>query len=175
MNILIKLLPIILILTVFYIFFTDLYPKYQEILTLVQKLNELKNKEKEISSTEELIKSLENNDLIKVFSQKRELLDAWLPQEPKIEELLIYFGSLYNAFSLSAQLPKITDDSEKRFYQEILPIKTLTFNLNFPTLTNYELFVSNLEKNVRLMRIKKINLNSKGVDLLGETYYLQKQ
>lgn len=175
MNILIKLLPIILLLTIFYLFFTDLYPKYQEILASVQKLNELKNKEKEISSTEELIKSLENNELIKVFSEKRELLDVWLPQEPKREELLIYLGTLYNAFSLPSQLPAIADGPEKRFYQEILPIKTLTFNLNFPTLNNYELFVGNLEKNVRLMRVKKMNLNPKGVDLVVETYYLQKQ
>jgi hypothetical protein len=176
MSIIIKLLPIILLLTIFYLFFTDLYPKYQELLSLVKKFNELKIKEKEVISAEELISSLEKNELIKVFSEngRKDLLEVWLPSEPKKEELLIYLGSLYNAFALPASLPAIGDGPEKNFYQEILPVKTLVFSLDYPTLKNYEFFVDTLEKNVRLMKVKNLKLTPQSVNLTVETYYLPK-
>lgn len=176
MNLIIKLLPIVLLLTIFYLFFTDLYPKYQELLSLVQKFNELKIKDKEIASAEDLIKSLENNQLIKIFSEegKKDLLEVWLPSEPKKEELLIYLTSLYNAFSLPAVLPAISDGPKKSFYQEILPVKTLVFSLGYPDLKHYELFIDTIEKNVRLMKIKNLTLNPQGVNLVVETYYLPK-
>ncbi|MCS7200891.1 MAG: hypothetical protein NZ822_01945 [Patescibacteria group bacterium] len=171
MTIIIRLLPIILLCIIFYIFFTDLYPKYQEILKSVQKLNELRIKEREISSTENLIKSLENNQLIASFSKRKDLLNIWLPTQPNQEELLIYLTGLYNAFSLPANLPVINEGGEKRFYQEVLPIKILNFGLKYPSSNNYQLFVDTLEKNVRLTRIKDLRLTPKEVELGVETYY----
>jgi CHASE3 domain sensor protein len=61
MSIFLKLLPIILISIIFYLLIYNLYPKYQELISLTKKLNELQNKEKELNALGKINSNLSQN------------------------------------------------------------------------------------------------------------------
>lgn len=160
MSILTKLLPVILISIIFYLLFYNLYPKYQETLRLVQKLNELKNKEKEINAMEKLIQTFSQNPNIQQLLANREVLSLWLPTEPKIEELIFSLNGIYN---LIGQVFKGTDfnvsQEPKTLNQNVLPIKIINFRIQANLKNeNFRTFIDAIEKNVRIMVIKKANL-----------------
>lgn len=178
MNILFKILPVILISLVFYLLIYNLYPKYQETLSLVKKLNELKNKEKEINALEKLIKVLNQNANLQQILSQKETLNIWLPAEPKIEEIIFSLNGLYQSLNLNFPGTDFSfEEKPKSFHKDILPVKIINFqllvNLNPNQITP---FIDGIEKNTRLMRIKKIILKSTekaAIDV--ESYYLPKE
>ncbi len=178
MNIFSKLLPIILISIVLYLLFYNLYPRYQEALRLAQKLNELKNKEREINTMEKFIQTLSQNANIKQLIENKEVLDLWLPRESKIEELIYFLHGIYN---INGDVFKGTDfqisSESKSLNPNILPIKVVDFKLQANLkLENLPTFIDGLEKSVRLMKIKKANLYpDKTLTFDVESYYLPPQ
>ncbi len=174
MNILVKLLPVILISIIFYILVYKIYPSYQETIELVKKLNELNNKEKELKLTEKLIQSLEQNANIQQLIANKETLNLWLPSEPKIEELIYSLNGIYKSLGYNFEGAEITIKEEKESFQKnILPIGVidLKFSVNLSPQSLIE-FINNIEKNVRLMKIKKAVLSPKGSSFDVESYYL---
>jgi hypothetical protein len=175
MSVILKLLPVILLSIIFYLLIYDLYPKYQELINLTKKLNELKNKEKEINALLKLIQSISQNANIQQLISNRETLDLWLPQEPRIENIL---ASLVGIYSLNNLVFKGTDFNileEPKFYnQNVLPVKVINFSLK-AQLDNSNMisFIEALEKNVRLMTIKKAKISpNEASDFVVENYYL---
>ncbi len=161
MSLLTKLLPVILISIIFYLLFYNLYPQYQEILRLVQKLNELRNKEKEIKAMEKLIQNFSQNANIQQLLANKETLNLWLPTEPKIEELIFSLNSIYNLVGLTFEGTDFgISDEPKTLNQHVLPVKIINFKLEADLKQeNLRNFIEALEKNVRLMVIKKASLS----------------
>jgi hypothetical protein len=175
MSVFLKILPIILVSIIFYLLMYDLYPKYQELINLTKKLNELQNKEREINALLKLIQALSQNPNIQQLIANRAILDLWLPQEPKIEDIL---ASLVGIYSLNNLVFKGTDfnilEEPKVYNQNVLPVKVINFSLE-AGLNNSNMisFIESLEKNVRLMTIKKAKISSTETsDFVVESYYL---
>lgn len=176
MNFLIKILPVILISIIFYLLFYNLYPGYQRVISSAQKLNELKNKEEEITSFENLIKNLEANANVRQLLQNREVLNSWLPPEPKIEEIIYSLGGVFSFSnlkidSLNFQTKEVTTTPE------ILPLGIIAFDLSFkgdePSLMQ---ILDGIEKNVRLMRVKKIEATKeKNFKIEVESYFMEQR
>jgi hypothetical protein len=156
----------------------SLYPKYQELINLTKKLNELQNKEREINALLKLIQAISQNPNIQQLISNREILDLWLPQEPKIEDIL---ASLFGIYSLNNLVFKGTDfnilEEPKVYNQNVLPVKVINFSLE-AGLNNSNMisFIESLEKNVRLMTIKKAKISStEASDFEVESYYLSEK
>lgn len=178
MNILIKILPVILISIVFYLLIYNLYPKYQETITLVKKLNELQNKEKEIKALERLIQNLNQNVNLQQLLKQKEVLNVWLPDQPKIEEIIYSLSSSYQALGLNFEGTDFEILKEpKSFNPNILPIKVINFKLKAQlTPDKINSFLDFLEKNTRLMKIKKVFLSpSEDPEIEVESYYLPRE
>jgi hypothetical protein len=178
MSIFLKLLPIILISIIFYFLIYNLYPKYQELISLTKKLNELQNKEKELNALLKLMQALSQNPNIQQLVANKEVLDLWLPQEPKIEDIL---ASLVGIYSLNNLVFKGTDfnilEEPKVYNANILPVKVINFSLE-AELDNSNMlsFIESLEKSVRLMTIKKAKISSdKKSQIEVEAYYLSEK
>lgn len=178
MNLLIKILPVILISIIFYILVYNLYPKYQETIALVKKLNELQNKEKEIQALERLIQGLNQNVNLQQLVSQKEILNVWLPDQPKIEEIIYSLSNSYQALGLNFEGTDFTFLKEPQsFNTNMLPIKVINFKFK-AQLTSDKIngFFDFLEKNTRLMRIKKVFLSpSEASEIEVESYYLPKQ
>ena len=178
MNVLIKLLPIILVSIIFYLLIYSLYPKYQELINLTKKINELKNKEKEINALEDLIRSISNNSNIQQLVNNKEVLDLWLPQKPKIEDLLASLNGIYSVNNLIFEGVNFEIENETRIYnQNILPVKIISINLAADLKSdNLMNFISMLEENVRLMIIKKAKISpNMSSYFFVESYYLSEE
>ena len=175
MNIIIKLLPIILISLIFYVLTNNLYPKYQETIGLVKKLNELKNKEKDLKDLENLIQSLNQNPNIQQLISQKDSLNIWLPKDPKIEEIINSLNALHQSLGIIFKGVDLTISNEtKSFNENILPFKVINFRIS-TNLSEDKIipFVEFLEKNARLMLIKKAVFYDSGLaDLNVESYYL---
>jgi len=173
MSIIFKLLPIILVSFIFYLLIYDIYPKYQELLNLTKQLNELKNKEKEIDNLQKLIKILSQNSNIRQLLDNKEVLDLWLPQEPKIENILASLFSIYQVNNLVFRGTRLDVLEEPRVYNSnILPVKVINFKLEIKGDSALMNFIVAIEQNVRLMQIKKAKLSSEESNFEVESYYL---
>jgi len=178
MNILFKLLPIILVSVIFYLLIYDLYPQYQELINLTKKLNELQNKEKEINALEKLIRDVSNNPNIRQLIDNKEVLELWLPQKLKIEDILASLVGIYNVNNLIFKRADFQIESEAKVYnQNVLPVKIININLSTELRSdNLINFVSMLEKNARLMTIKKAKISSVGLsNFVVESYSLSEK
>jgi Tfp pilus assembly protein PilO len=178
MSIFFKLLPIILLSLIFYILVYNLYPKYQELISLAKKLNELRNKEKELNALLKLIQALSQNPNIQQLISNKEVLNLWLPQEPKIEEILAFLVSIYQMNNLVFKGTNLSLPKEPKSYNpNVLPVKVINFSLE-AELDNSNLlsFIEALEKSSRLMVIKKAGISSdKKSQIEVETYYLSEK
>lgn len=178
MNILLKLLPIILISIIFYLLIYNLYPKYQQTIDLVKKLNELKNKESEINALEKLNSSLNQNPNIRQLLNNKEVLNFWIPEKPNIEELVASLNSIYQANNIIFKGTEFQILEEPRILNpNILPLKVINFNLR-AKLDNSNLmnFLKGIEQNVRLMVIKKAKLSATDdSELTVESYFLSSE
>jgi hypothetical protein len=178
MNIIIKLLPIILIFVIFYLLIYNLYPQYKELINLAKKLNELQNKEKEINALEKLIQSFSQNPNIQQLITNKETLNLWLPQKPEIESILAYLVGIYQINNLTFKGTDFKLIEESKIYNSnVLPLKIISYNLEAKLdNTNLISFIDALEKNTRLMVIKKADLDSKGEARFEvESYYLSEK
>jgi len=179
MNIFFKILPIILISAIFYLLLYDLYPKYQELIILTKKLNELQNKEKEINALEKLIQTFSQNANIQQLNNNKDILSLWLPQEPKIENILASLIGIYTVNNLVFKGTDFTISEESKVYnQNVLPIKIISYNLS-AELDNNNLinFIETIEKNTRLMTIKKAKISPPGTasNFVVESYFLSEK
>jgi hypothetical protein len=178
MNFLIRILPIVLIIFVFYFLIYDLYPRYQEVIDLSKKLNALKNKEKEIAKLEELRDSLSKNTNLKFFIDQKDILNLWIPEEPKTEELI---ASLNGIYQINGLIYKGTNfniaKAAKQINPNVLPLGTINFGLQVKlSNANFINFISAIERNSRLMIIKKANLSQGGdTQIEVESYFLSSQ
>jgi hypothetical protein len=178
MSVFLKILPIILVSIIFYLLMYDLYPKYQELINLTKKLNELQNKEREINAILKLIQTLSQNPNIQQLISNRKILDLWLPQEPKIENIL---ASLVGIYQLNNLVFKGTDfnilEEPKVYNQNALPVKIISFSLKAELAKdNLNGFINALEKNTRLMTIKKAKISStEASEFVVESYYLSEK
>jgi len=175
MSIILRVLPIILISIIFYLLIYNLYPKYQELISLAKKFNELQNKEKEISDLEKLIQATEQNPNIQQLINNKEVLNIWLPQEPKTENILAFLNGIYqlNNFIFRGMDFRVTGES-RVYNQNVLPVKIISYDLNV-NLNNNNLmsFIDEIEKNARLTTIKKADIASNGASSFAvESYYL---
>lgn len=177
MNILLKILPVILISIIFYLLIYSLYPKFQETIALVKKLNELQNKQKELNTIEKLIQNLNQNANLQQLLNQKDVLNVWLPEEAKIEELIytlnIFYQNLGLVFSgANFDMPK----DPKSFNPNLSPLKVINFTV--PVKLTYDKISSSIdffEKNTRLMQIKKVFLSAGGdASFQVESYYLPK-
>jgi hypothetical protein len=178
MNIIIKLLPIILIIVIFYLLIYNLYPQYKELINLTKKLNELQNKEKEVNALEKLIQSLSQNPNIQQLITNKETLNLWLPQKPEIETILAYLVGIYQINNLTFKGTDFKLIEEPKIYNSnVLPVKIISYNLEAKlNNTNLISFIEALEKNTRLMVIKKADIDSKGEARFEvESYYLSEK
>ncbi len=178
MRIFLKIIPVILISIIFYILIYNLYPKYNETIGLVKRLNELKNKEQEIKSLEKLVKTLSSNANIQQLLSQKETLNIWLPRKPKIEELIYSLSGLYQSLGLDFTGTNFSlEQQPKSFNPNILPVGIINFQLSV-NLSSEKIvpFIDGLEKNTRLMKIKKVFLNSEGKSMFDvESYYLPEE
>lgn len=178
MSIIFKLLPIILVSIIFYLLMNDLYPKYQELINLTKNLNELQNKEKKINELERLIRAFSENPNIQQLVTNREVLDLWLPLEPKIEYILAFLAGIYQINNLTFQGTEFNIVNEPKVYnQNILPVRIIEFSLQAElNKDNLISFIDNIEKSSRLMVIKqaKIFPDDKS-SFLVESYYLSEK
>lgn len=174
MNIFLRLLPIILISIIFYLLIYTLYPQYQKTLSLVKKLNELQNKEKDLAALEKLVTALSQNANIQQLIANQEALNLWLPQQPKIEEILASLNGIYQTNNLIFKGADISiSETAKQYNPNVLPVKVI--NLSFSaklTPDNLMSFIEGIEKNVRLMQIKQANLSPESSEFKVESYYL---
>jgi hypothetical protein len=156
----------------------DLYPKYQELINLTKKLNELQNKEREINALLKLIQTLSQNPNIQQLISNREILDLWLPQEPKIENILASLVGIYQLNNINFKGTQLDIINEPKVYnQNILPVKIINFSLTAElTKDNLNSFIDALEKNTRLMTIKKAKISStESSEFVVESYYLSEK
>jgi len=178
MNILIKLLPIILISIIFYLLISNLYPYYQQTIDLAKKLNELQNKEKEIDTLEKLKNSLAQNPNVQQLLANKEILNLWLPDQPKIEELIAFLNGIYQANNFVFEGTEFEILKEPKVLNpNVLPLKVINFNLQ-AKLDNNNLmsFIDGLEKNVRIMVIKKAKLSAtEGSSFEVESYFISSE
>jgi hypothetical protein len=177
MSVIIKLLPIILISIVFYLLIYNLYPKYQELINLTKKLNELQNKEREINTLQKLIQTIAQNSNIQQLIANRTVLDLWLPQELKIEDIFASLVGVYQINNLVFKGVNIDIVSEPMVYnQNILPVKVIHLSFEAPlNNTNLLSFIEALEKNTRLMTIKKARISSNLSQFEVDSYYLSEK
>jgi Tfp pilus assembly protein PilO len=178
MSIFLKLLPIILLITIFYLLIYNLYPGYQELISLTKKLNELQNKEKEINTLLKLVQSLSQNPNVQQLIANKEVLDLWLPQEPKTEEILAFLVSIYQTNNLIFKGTDLSFTKEAKVYNaNVLPVKVINFSID-AELDNSNMlsFIEALEGSARLMVIKKARISSdKKSQIEVETYYFSKE
>jgi Tfp pilus assembly protein PilO len=178
MNLVIKLLPIILITVVFYVLIYDLYPKYQGVMDLIKKLNEFHNKEVELDTLQKLIQSISQNPNVQQLINNKDVLDIWLPQEPKIEEVYGSLVGIYQLINLPFKEAEIKISPDPKFFNDnVLPVKVINISLS-ANLNNNNLisFIDGIERNARLMVIKKANISSEDVSKFEvESYYLHSE
>jgi hypothetical protein len=178
MSLLFKILPAILLIVIFYYLVYNLYPKYQELISLSKKINEMQNELKELESIELAIQSMAQNANIQQLINNKEVLDLWLPQEPKLEELLASVVGIYGTTNI---VFKGTDfeilNETKSYNPNILPLKVIKFKLTANlTTANLLSFLEGLEKNVRLMVIKRAEINrGEPSNFEVESYYLSQK
>ncbi|GIW67147.1 MAG: hypothetical protein KatS3mg096_015 [Candidatus Parcubacteria bacterium] len=174
MNIFLKLLPIILISIIFYLLIYTLYPQYQKTLSLTKKLNELQNKEKELIALEKLITALSQNANIQQLIANQETLNLWLPQQPKIEEILASLNGIYQTNNLIFRGANINIAEEpKQMNPDVLPVRVINISFSAPLNSgNLISFIEGIEKNVRLMQIKQASLSPESSEFKVESYYL---
>jgi hypothetical protein len=178
MNIFIKLLPIILVSIIFYLLLYNIYPKYKELISLAKKFNELKNKEKEMNALEKLTQALSQKPNIQQLINNKEILDLWLPQEPKIEDILASLVGIYSANNIVFKGTDFNIDKQPKIYnQNVLPVKVISFNLSAELGSNNLMnFINAIEQNIRLMNIKKAKISSSGPsDFTVESYSLSEK
>ncbi len=176
MNILTKILPIILISIVFYLFIYNVYPKYQDVLSAVKKINELKNQEKEIDLNIKLIQSLNQNQNIQQLLNNKTLLNAWLPLRPNIEEIIYFIA--FNFQNLGLNLGSIDfkiEEENLKFNENVLPVGVLVISLNGNFADRANEVIKLIESSARILKIKSVKLNKAGkADIEVESYYLLK-
>lgn len=176
MRIIFKLIPVILISVILYLFVYDLYPKYQELLASAQKLNELKNREEEINALENLIKSLENNANIQQILLNRERINYWLPVKPEAENIVFTLYNLYTSLGLDFPGTDFQLSEEETFLiPQLLPVRTINFNLKIKPSNNFLDFIKGIEDSVRVMVIKKAVIKPEESNFEIESYYLKSE
>ena len=177
-DIIYKILPIILISVIFYILVYKIYPRYQELIDLTKRFNELKNKEDQINELEKLIKALSQNSNIQVLIKNKEILEIWVPTKPNIDNLL---ASLLGIFQMNNLIFKGTDfqfiEEPKIYNANVLPVRVINFELavdiNNDNLMN---FINAIEQNSRLMTIKKAKISSSEESIfVVESYYFSEK
>ncbi len=174
MSILSKIIPIILVVVIFYLFAYNIYPKYQNILTAIKKMNELKNKEKELDLNLELIQSLSQNPNIQQLLNNRSLLNAWLPLKPNIEEVIYFFHLNMRNLGLSLDSFNFGVSNEKiSFNENVLPVQTITFSFSGNFGNQFDKVIDLIESYVRILNIQNISLSKNGnMNIEVEGYYL---
>lgn len=176
MSILIKIIPVILISIIFYLLIYDVYPKYQDVLSVVKKINELKNQEKEVDLNIKLVQSLNQNQNIQELLKNRNLLNSWLPLRPNVEEI-IYFIAL-NFQNLGLNLENINfgvKEESLSLNENVLPLGVVVVSIsgNFADRVNEILKL--FESSTRILKVKKVTLNKSGkVNIEVEGYYISR-
>lgn len=182
MRFFINLLPLILIVIILVVFINQLIPEYKKTIELAQKLNELNNKERDLNELENIVNQLKGERAISSLMARKETLEAWLPREPKIKEIIFFFHTTYQELGLGI-FPGANFNIEKKekylINTNILPVGTINFSLSFENvdLSKIQEFISAIEKSTRFMKINKLNLNlgEKGglkSEIEVESYYL---
>jgi hypothetical protein len=174
MNVLIKLLPVILISIIFYLFIYNIYPLFKDIIALEKKFNQLRDREKEIESLENFVKELEKNQNIKSLLDIKDNLDEWLPKDPKTDHLIYTFFNIYKETGLGSEnLNFQVSNQDISFNRNVLPVKPISMFFNFDSIDKAFRFIKIIENNVRIMLVKDISLSKNGEARLSvETYYM---
>ena len=177
MSIFLRLLPIFLISIIFYLLIYNIYPQYQKTLSLAQKLSELKSRQQNVDALEKLITALNQNANIQQLVSKQDVLNLWLPQEPKIEEILASLYGIYQTNNLIFQGADINIvEKPEELNPNVLPVQVININLSAElTPDNLIKFIEGIEKNVRLMSIKQADLSAEKSQFKVESYYLSSQ
>jgi hypothetical protein len=175
MNIFAKLLPIILLSFIFYILIYNIYPKYQETISLVKQINELKNKIKKIESIEKFLQSLNQNNYLQEIYKQKNLLDLWLPTKLQFDSIVASLVGIFQANLFPLKSFQIEIQPDPFYYNNsVLPVKKV--NIKFTTqINNQNLmnFLNSFEQNMRLMSFKKVKISSsESSEFIVETYYL---
>ena len=176
MTFIIRVLPIILISIIFYLLFYEVYPSYQETINLTKKIKEIEAKENQLRAIIELLATLKQNANIKNLMALKNNLDSWIPSNYNIDELISSLYGIYNTHGLAF---KGTDfrilDEEKVYNPSVLPLKVITFNLTADLNPNNIMsFINAIEKNVRIMVIKKAKIiANQPSEFYVESYYIQ--
>jgi Tfp pilus assembly protein PilO len=175
MSLILRLLPIVLISFIFYFLAYNLYPSYQELISLAKEENSLKNKKAELESLIGIKNSLSQGVDIKQFLSKREVINLWIPTEPKIEELIAFLTGIYQAHGLVFKGTQFAvAKNSKSLNPNILPIGVVSFNLqtklNYSDLVN---FIKDIENSARIISIKKASLVDTGeASMVVESYFV---
>jgi hypothetical protein len=175
MSILPKLIPIILLSIIFYLFIYDLYPKYQEILKTAQRLNELKNQEKELDLNLQLVQNIKQNPNIQELLKNKNLLNAWLPLKPNVEEALYFFYLSFQklGFNLLDSININISESALSLNANVLPVSSIQISLSGSFGNQIKEVIKLIESSTRILKIKKLNVNKDGkVNMEVEGYYL---
>jgi len=174
MNILIKLLPIILISTIFYLLIYNVYPLFKEIIALEKKLNQLRDREKEINALEKFVNQLEANENIKSLLAIKDNLDEWLPKDPKTDHLIYTFYNIFKETGLGSENLNFQVGSEDiYFHKNVLPVRNISMSFNFNSLDKAIRFIKIIENNVRIMSVKEVSFSKNGESqLVVEAYHL---
>lgn len=176
MSVLVKILPIILAGFIFYFLAYNVYPSYREVISLTQKLNELNLKLEEIKSIENLLKNLNNNPNIQVLIKSKDTLEAWVPSSPKIEEIAYSLSGIYSSNGLVLSGFNFSIEKVATSTQNYIPLNKINITLDAKGGEDQFLnIIDSIEKNIRLMSIKRVNLSKEKMGLEVESYFLPKQ
>jgi hypothetical protein len=181
MSLFIKLLPVVFLSIILSILFNNLYPKYKLLIEATKNLNEATNKKVELSNIEKLIQAISQNANIQQLVNNKEVLDLWLPQEPKTEDILLSLIGIYQSQGFIFSGVNFNFGEIKNYNPNVLPVRTINFELSLQfNKDNYKNdlsnFISSLEQNTRLMNIKQVSLTPDGkAKFVVESYYLSEK
>lgn len=176
MRVIIKFIPIIFIIIIFYIFAYDIYPKYKNLLVSVKKFNELKNREEEIKNLENFITTLKSNPNIQAILNNRKTINYWLPVKPEVDNIIFTIYNLYNSAGLTFYGADFNLSKEPTILvSQVLPVKTIKFNLKIQPSDNFLQLIDGIEKSTRLMIIKKAVIKPDESNFEVESYYLKEE
>jgi hypothetical protein len=141
---------------------------------LTKQINQLKNTEKELDLNIKLFQSLNQNPNIQQLLNSRKLLNAWLPLEPEIEELIFF---LYQSMqSIGVNISGINfsiSDKNKIFNSNVLPVIPVTVSFNAFLSDKIFDVIKAIESSTRILVIKNIKLDKEwNASIEVESYYL---
>lgn len=182
MGLFLRILPFVLISFMVYVLAYQIYPEYQKTLDLVKQFNGLNIKKEKIEEMEQALNNLSSNQTIRSLMSIRNTLNSFIPPNPNIENILASLNTIYinNGLLFEGTNFNISDEP-KILNSNVLPLRSITFDLKFesdydnlaPVLLN---IINNIERNVRLMKINKADINKEGgklkMDLKVESYYM---